>query len=470
MIYLILLLGLILRSISLNQSLWLDEAINVLAVKNNSVWNLVTEYSKADFHPPGYFILLWLWTQIGGISEIWVRIPSVIAGVLTIYVAYLIGKRINSIKLGLITAFLLAVNPLHIYYSQEARMYSIAAFGVALNFLMFLRFLKNEKGSSLWYAATLPMIFLFDYLAYFIFPVHIFWIFLENKRLFKKWFLLIIPAVIFLILWSLIFIPQLLTGITASSSISGWKDVVGGADLKQALLVPVKFAIGRITYPDKIIYASLLIPVLGIVCLLFYRAFNNFSRDSRLKWGSLFLLTLLLPFLISFYLPVFSYFRFLYLVPFFCLILAMGILSFNKWKIFLGLMAGIFFISSFTYLSNPQFQREDWKGLNNLNGPLVIASDGVFAPLKYYEPACFKIPACGGYIVIPGLKNFPAKDDNDVYIPEIGTNHNRFYYSEYLVDITDPKRLLKKRIEEMGFKNTGIKNFHGVGFLYEYQR
>src|SRR3989338_1092025 len=100
MIWLILLLGLILRLISLNQSLWLDEAINTLAVKNYSFFNLITEYAKADFHPPGWFITLWFWTKLAGYSEISVRIPSVLFGALAIWFTYLIGKKLVSKNLG----------------------------------------------------------------------------------------------------------------------------------------------------------------------------------------------------------------------------------------------------------------------------------------------------------------------------------------------------------------------------------
>ena len=127
MIWLILLLGIFLRLISLNQSLWLDEAIIVNATSTNSFLGMITEYSKADSHPPGFLAILWIWTKIFGTGEVIVRLPSVIFGIVTVGITYLIGKKLRSAKLGLLAALLLAVNPLHIYYSQEARMYSLAA-------------------------------------------------------------------------------------------------------------------------------------------------------------------------------------------------------------------------------------------------------------------------------------------------------------------------------------------------------
>ena len=138
MIWLILFLSLILRIVSLNQSLWLDEAINVMAARSYSFLGILTEYAKADFHPPLYFIIIWIWTKLFGFSEVSARLPSVIFGLLTIWLVFLIGRKLYSKTLGILAALLLALNPLHIYYSQEARMYSMAAFAVVLNLLFFI--------------------------------------------------------------------------------------------------------------------------------------------------------------------------------------------------------------------------------------------------------------------------------------------------------------------------------------------
>ena len=143
----ILLLGIILRVIALNQSLWLDEAINVLAAKNYSFLGMIGEYARADFHPPGWFMILWFWTRLFGISEMAVRMPSVIFGVLTIYVVFLLGQKLHSKALGLFSALLLAINPLHIYYSQEARMYALATLAVSINFLLFIKLIKTRERS-----------------------------------------------------------------------------------------------------------------------------------------------------------------------------------------------------------------------------------------------------------------------------------------------------------------------------------
>ena len=63
---LILLLALILRLISLNQSLWLDEGIQWWAVTTFPLKHLITEYIRGDFNPPLFHTILYFWVKLFG--------------------------------------------------------------------------------------------------------------------------------------------------------------------------------------------------------------------------------------------------------------------------------------------------------------------------------------------------------------------------------------------------------------------
>ena len=174
MIVLILAVGLILRFYKINQSLWLDEAINVTFVKNLNLHSLVFEYSIGDFHPPLYHIIMRGWVLLFGTSEIVVRLPSVILGFATVYVVYLIARKLFDDKTALISATLVATSPLHVYYSQEARMYMLAAFFASLSVYFFVSILKKET-LIYWFGfvvATVLMLYS-DYLPYLILPVYV---------------------------------------------------------------------------------------------------------------------------------------------------------------------------------------------------------------------------------------------------------------------------------------------------------
>jgi uncharacterized membrane protein len=78
-------------------------------------------------HPPLYFWLLHYWRLISGDSEFGLRLLSVMFGLLTIAAAYLLGKRINGRFTGLLAALFMTISRFDISWSQEMRMYALAA-------------------------------------------------------------------------------------------------------------------------------------------------------------------------------------------------------------------------------------------------------------------------------------------------------------------------------------------------------
>jgi uncharacterized membrane protein len=122
LLLLIVLLGSVLRFSGLSQqSLWLDELYSWKSANFNSL-SQVIEYGKRDIHPPGYAIVLY---YIDGDFEAALRLPSAMCGVLSIIVIYFFGLRYYSYKESLISSALIAFLWCPVYYSQEARMYSM---------------------------------------------------------------------------------------------------------------------------------------------------------------------------------------------------------------------------------------------------------------------------------------------------------------------------------------------------------
>mgnify|MGYP001595044439 CR=1 FL=1 len=463
MIWIILILGLILRLISLNQSLWLDEAINTLAVKNYSLFDLITQYARADFHPPGWFIILWFWGKLFGYSEIAVRIPSVIFGAITIYITYLIGKKLVSRKLGIIAALLISVNPLHIYYSQEARMYALATLAVSVSILLFLKAVKGEKPNLFFLILSNIFVLLSDYIAYFIFPAQLVFLWFYRKEFLKKWFIALLLAVTSGFWWLPTFLGQFDVGSVASANLPTWKLVAGAFDFKTLPLTFVKFIIGRISLADKTLYAAVLLPICSLFAYLIFKGvkyLNDSPKKILLAW---IIIPPLIATIISFVIPVYNYFRVLYILPSFIILVSLGILSMKRFKyIFLSLVILIELFCALVYLLNPLYQREDWKGLVSFfrNKPALILfeSSGTLPPFDYYA---------GGELKAKGaLKDFPAKYESDVV--DLIETEREIYLVDYLVQISDPNRLVAKRLTNLGYKQLDIKNFTGVGFVYHY--
>lgn len=470
MIWLVLLLALILRLINLDQSLWWDEAINIVYAKTSSFWWFITKYPIGDFHPPGYFVILWLWGHIFGFSEFMIRLPSVIFGVGTVYFTYLLGRELFNKKIGLLAALFLAIAPLHIYYSQEARMYSLAAFVVTLSSYFLIKFIENQKFAFLGLAFSIFLILYSDYLAYFILPAHFIFIYFYHKKLIRRYLLSVFLGILSLIPWMLIFPEQLRNGVEKSSLILGWRNVVGGAGIKEVILLPVKILIGRVTFDNKLLYTSIVI----IASIPYIFSFKKLTAKLEERVNFLLLLIIipmLLAFIFSFFIPIFSYFRFLFILPALYLLVAYGL---EKYKFPLNILLislVIFFeiFASALYLLNSKFHREDWKGMVNFIGQ-NSDTKSVLLHKNNEIPAAFIYYNFDQTNTIAAFHNIPVRSGTDLIdLSHQLAPYNKIFLVDYLVDITDPNRLLENKLEEIGFKKISTYDFRGVGFVYQYE-
>ncbi|HOY60921.1 MAG TPA: glycosyltransferase family 39 protein [Candidatus Woesebacteria bacterium] len=351
---LILLIPLGLRLLSLNQSLWLDEAISANVVKNYSYSDIITKFSPSDFHPPLYYLTLKAWTSIFGYSEISLRFPSVIFSLITIYLVFKF--------FGFWPSLLLAFNPLYLYYSQEARMYSLVTL---LVFCAYLAFKTNKL--FIYYLFVFLSLSTFYGSVFFFAAISLYWLFKKNYKNFIIYSLA--PGFSFLILSPLLW-QQYQISKTLLVSVENWSLVLGPATFKNLLLILTKFTLGRISfYPKWLYYFISLIFTTPLWLLVFLRSFK------QRKTAFIFWVTLAVAFVFSLFTPMFQYFRFLYLIPFLCLILHK-----NYFYTF------IFLIFSLVYLLNSNFHREDWQSLSaSLINPIYII-ESVADPIKYYRP------------------------------------------------------------------------------------
>jgi len=121
------LLGMLLRMARLTfQPLWWDEGYSVYFATNPL--GAMLSQTALDIHPPLYYVLLHGWTGLLGPSPLALRLMSVAIGTLTLPLTYVAGRWLAGRRAGLLTAFLLAVSPMHVFYSQEVRMYGLVAF------------------------------------------------------------------------------------------------------------------------------------------------------------------------------------------------------------------------------------------------------------------------------------------------------------------------------------------------------
>ncbi|MGD0523212.1 MAG: glycosyltransferase family 39 protein [Candidatus Microgenomates bacterium] len=457
MIYLILILGLGLRLISLNQSFWLDEATSATVARDFNFSRIITQFSPGDFHPPLYYLLLKIWTLPFGISEISARSFSIVCALLSIFLVYVLGRKLKDKSSGLMAAFLMAVSPLFIYFSQEARMYALETLLVLIAVYLFIKFLNKTNlilATGLFF--TIAVLGLTDYLPLTILPV--FWLVAILSHKSQKWWIVfismhIIPILAFL-WWSPILIRQLTAGLGVQTTSLAWWQVLGGNSLKELLLVPVKFMIGRISFASKIIY-GLVVIVTGILFVLPLVVIVKRIKTFKLVIVWL-LLPLLLAYLVSFVVPVFSYFRLLFILPAFYLLISLGLSYFPAGAIrpYLIVLVILNVVFAMVYLTNSKFQREDWRGMSdfitqeslNKKAEVLFVSDGQMEAYRYYNRSVSSF----------GPSGFNQADD-------------LVWLSRYVQPMFDPEDKLKQEIEDSGYKKLGEYNFNGV-VVWKYEK
>ena len=140
-------LGAALRFATLGvQSYHHDEIVTASRVLRVGFGHAMDAVGFSESAPPLYYALAWIWTQLTGTGPWGLRSLSALAGVATIPVAYLIGRELRSRRSGLLAAALVAVNPMLIWYSQEARAYALLTFFCSLSLLYCVRALRVEDG------------------------------------------------------------------------------------------------------------------------------------------------------------------------------------------------------------------------------------------------------------------------------------------------------------------------------------
>jgi mannosyltransferase len=149
MLALVCVIGAALRFATLDvQSLWFDEAVTAQLMRLD-LPDLLHAIPGSESSPPLYYLLEWLWTQLFGTGEVGLRSLSALLGTATIPAVWALGRRLGGNRAGLVAAALLAVNPMLIWFSQEARAYALLALLGALAALLWLRALELPKTSRL---------------------------------------------------------------------------------------------------------------------------------------------------------------------------------------------------------------------------------------------------------------------------------------------------------------------------------
>jgi mannosyltransferase len=153
------LLAFILRRYHLgDESLWFDEA-DIVSRARQPFSVLVQGFTQAGENGPLYTLLLHYWLAaldalpllgkaahalFGSAYEAPIRALSLLFGAASVPPMYMLARRVGGHWVGLLAAALLAVNPFHIWHSQDAKMYSLLVLMTLVSTLLYLSALQRN--------------------------------------------------------------------------------------------------------------------------------------------------------------------------------------------------------------------------------------------------------------------------------------------------------------------------------------
>lgn len=146
----VVLLAIALRLINLGHSYWGDEQATVRLLRQ-SFWQMLRHgIPGSESTPPLYYVIASAWSHVFGTSEVAVRSLTALIGVATVVVAYAIGVELRSRRAGLILSTFVAVSPLMVWFSQDARAYGLMVLLTSVGLLFFAQALRTSTSKSIW--------------------------------------------------------------------------------------------------------------------------------------------------------------------------------------------------------------------------------------------------------------------------------------------------------------------------------
>ncbi|MFA6381647.1 MAG: glycosyltransferase family 39 protein [Candidatus Buchananbacteria bacterium] len=160
----------------------------------------VPAWARLSFHdhPPLVFLIQHWFFEIFGQSIFVLRLPFVLVGIISVFLVYLIGKKLFNEKTGLIASMLLAVLNYHVWISRTGLQESIVILLSLLTFYLFLR--AQDSGRHWQWGITLGLAMITKYTSFVLAPIIVIYLLFFNRSIFKTkkiWLAFALAALIF---------------------------------------------------------------------------------------------------------------------------------------------------------------------------------------------------------------------------------------------------------------------------------
>ncbi|MBS1774374.1 MAG: glycosyltransferase family 39 protein [Bacteroidetes bacterium] len=465
---LIIIIGLFLRLWHIDfQSLWLDEMYTAHETDPDTSWSQLFTYlneMNTGGHPPLHYIIVKVFFLLFGQSDAVLRIPSAIAGTLSIWAMFMLARELWNTRIGLIAAAITALNAYNIEYSQEGRDYIFTFLFTILSFFYLIKLLRQRTLiNSIIYGILVLLLIYTHYFNFFLIAsqvviISVFFFYVPNNQ---RW-----VYVRFFSLSGLIaivgYIPWLPSMLYLKDVKSFWISTTEDGFISNFFL-------------EYFGYSDMLKPLLIIfVLIFFYKLFTsqydnkklteqplNFSFVIILLWV---LVTSLLPYIRSrLVIPMLISRYTISVMPAYILIITLGIDFINN-KTAKNVMFGLFLLMSFiditvtkqyySSIKKAQFREMTQFIIENNHENYPIAEEHYYAwPQNYY----FK-----QFKAVPHFIEMTRNNTVDSILPLVGTPKEVEGFWLVAGHVEGPTLSDDRRASlSKSYMNAGTRNFFG---------
>ena len=362
-----------------SESAWIDEAYSIELAKHSVVE--ILNGTAADQHPPFYYLLLHFWLRIGS-GVTYARLLSVILGVISVGQVLHFGYKTGGVYIGLVGGLLVALSPMHVWYSQEIRMYIL------------LLCLTTASTTALWWALRNKQLLFWilycffsilalytHYFAFFILLGQGIWVLLRLIKGHPKtdlwiWMASTAAAVLLFLPW----LPVAINQIRFHSMT--WVESPTIFVIRDTLLRLV-FGVAVLSLPDFLLWVALAL-LIGI----FFWAIKKYSPIFSIKDGAFFYISAwgVLPFLlisfVALLFPIYQFKQYLIVVSPILLVAAWVIYVFPRNFRITSLLILVLAASFSLIYQQITLTKDDWKG-----AALYIQQNSTHGDVLFGNPA-----------------------------------------------------------------------------------
>lgn len=352
--------ALVVRLVGLGaESAWIDEGYSLSLAKYS--FADIIRGTVSDQHPPLYYLLLHVWLAFGT-NITMARLLSVFLGVINVYQLQILGRKFGGQWLGLVASLLLAINPMHVWYSQEVRQYMLLA---VLTTAAMSELWACLAGKNRWiFYGLFALLSLYtQYFAVFILfsqavLVLIWSLWKQTKHILVQWLLTSLVVAVLFLPWLPVAINQFLYHPTP------WIDDPVIAEIRD---VPLRLLLGSgvVILPDWVLWLA----TIGLLIMLIWM-FQKGFRGVRGKphpmvfLGAWCFLPYLSISLISIFYPVFQFKQFLIVLAPALLLAGLFVSYLPKHLKILGFVMLLLIPSVTLIYQQGTLSKDDWRGMS----------------------------------------------------------------------------------------------------------